>query len=101
MHVIIVETGKYVDKLKTWERAKDACKAAGLTLPSARSLEETEELRNALTFFLGESGFENCLGAFGQGKTFFRGSDQSNCGKIKRRWDPVHWAWTGGQVAAT
>ena len=49
---IRMHRGRYVvsDKLKTWERAKDACKAAGLTLPSARSLKETEELRNVLTF---------------------------------------------------
>lgn len=92
--------GKYIvsAEMKTWEEAKAACEAAGLQLATVRNLEETDQLRRALIFFLGESGFDNCKGAFGNGKDYEHGVGQSNCVKVKRkkRWDPIHWAWTGG-----
>ena len=93
-------TGRYVvsDELKSWDDAKVACEAAGLTLASVRSLEETEELRQALLLFLGESGFENCAGVFGKGKDFLKSldDDKKSCTSQKGRWDPDHWAWIGG-----
>ena len=94
-------TGRYIvsAELKSWQDAKQACEVAGLTLASVRSLNETEELRQALVFFLGESGFEECAGTH---KVKAKNLDPSKhyCNEKdsegKSKWDPKHWAWIGG-----
>ncbi|KAL5262390.1 hypothetical protein ACHWQZ_G007944 [Mnemiopsis leidyi] len=101
--------GKYLVSAeeKTWTEAKAACEAAGLNLATTRSLKEVEELRRALLYFLGESGFEACKGEFGHhGKNKIGKSRQSKKKKVcasatmEERWDVEHWAWTGGNDEA-
>ena len=94
-------TGRYIvsAELKSWQDAKQACEVAGLSLASIRSLDETEELRQALLFFLGESGFEECAGThkvkakhLDPSKHYCNEKDSEG----KSKWDPKHWAWIGG-----
>jgi len=89
--------GRYIvsAELKTWDDAKAACEAAGLTLAAAKNPSETEELRSALVFFLGEGGYEGCFGAYGNGPSYVLGSSQTQC-TGEQRWSPDHWAWVGG-----
>ena len=98
---------------KSWDDAKAACEAAGLSLATTRSLDEVEELRRALLYFLGESGFEICANTFGvkdadNGKKKKKKKSKKArkleakrrkiCGAatMEERWDAEHWAWTGG-----
>ena len=98
--------GRYIcsAEKKKWGDAKKACEAAGLTLASVKSPEETEELLQALEYFLGASKFAPCKGIFGhktiKGKVspdlLVTKEQQESCADLKGRWDPEHWAWIGG-----
>ena len=93
---------------KTWTEAKEACEAIGLNLATVRSQREVEELRRALLYFLGESGFEECKGQFGhhgkqpvnkKGKVIKKKKVCASA-TMEERWDVEHWAWTGGNDEA-
>ena len=100
--------GKYLVSAeeKTWTEAKEACEAAGLSLATTRSLDEVKELRRALVYFLGRSGFEACEGEFGNHDKKNPDSNEPKNKKVctsatmEERWDVEHWAWTGGNDEA-
>ena len=66
--------GKYVlsNEPKTWERAKTACADAGLHLAKVRNMEEVEEIKAAMVYFLGKAD------------------------PTWKTWDHSNWIWLGG-----